>query len=1411
MQKGLIAQNEYSAYFEEAYEKYPSVPQGLLEAVAYTNTRMKHLTNQESCQGLPQYYSIMGLVADGKGYFENSLQKVAERSPYTEEQIIESPRIAILAYAAAYSYEQRNKRLTTRNVAAHQGIVESLGEIPDDGSAHNRYARDQQFYCVLTEMQDPHVGMRMKSRQLFNFESIFGKENYKVLKAPEVKVEKDGVRSIDGDEFTVPGVRAANCTVSKSKADYKPAIWNPANKNNYGSRGGEEVEFITIHTIQGSYASAIAWFRNRNARVSAHYIIRAIDGQVTQMVCEDDKAFHVKTDNAKAIGIEHEGYIEDGAAWYTQEMYRSSARLVNDIAHRRKINTLQTYGGPPTNGVSVLGNTCWKVKGHQHFRGNNHIDPGPFWDWDLYYRMINETPKPTTFTSKKGDIYDSGGASRNHGDQERKTFLIKPKNAFTINLSFKSFELEGTKDKPYDYLDIYDGQDVNGKFLGRYTGEDLPPELIAKSGAVFMEFRSDCQVNKKGWHIEYSARSKNPDCPAPRDLIAKNIFPMGATLSWKSNNQADEYLVYLKRKLEKTWTLYRTSRNYVNVTGLSANGFYQWQAVAVCDGDSSAFIGANFITPNVHRGSKPQQYTIRLNRGRFNDSGGKIAGYGNNENYVYRIIPPDKGKVEMIFSSFDTEDELDQLVIYDGLTPQSKILGTYSGSSIPPTIRSSGNGLTLRFTSDKRSAGKGWLASWKSIGGNGNTGEPDPSPPIVDNGGNNNNTGNNSGTPPDSGNNGGSDNGNTGGNTGGPSTPPITDPDPPLTPSDPPVVIDNSNFDPKLSYHTAAPRTEPDLASSYSKSFTLKFNDKDRSGRGLANRFFTIAQQDGDAYRSHPESGFFNESFDAGLNEDWKSVAGSWSVKQGVLSQTDTKPSNTNLYTALRQTDRDVYVYSWKSKMSGDGNNLRHGLHFFANKPKNPDRGNSYFVWIRDGARDYVEIYKTVNDQFDRKIRKEIQLKSGQVYDYKVIYNPKKGRIEVYVNNKFTASWVDRYPLANGQYISLRSGNCIVSYDDIRVYKSRPSSVKVSVDEGSRSMLKGNGRFQVYSLIVDRNIRWSKEGDAVSQIGTIAAPPAQPDPTPPPTDPDPEPQPTEPEPDPEPAPTEPDPSDPPANTNEIAFKLPHGSSGQTFFLPVDNRLGEWRANEELGFLYEDFSAGRLTQDWTPAKGKWSQENGLLYQSDVGESNCNIYIPVNQKGNQSYLYHFRARFLTEGSNKRFGLHFMAEKGQFEGENGAADNRGDSYLIWFRHHKDKADKVEIYHSEKNIMPGPKRSALLPDQFEPLEWYDIKVLYDAQSGVITTYLENQEVLSWKYSKPAFDKGNFLSLRVGDSQVQFDNIRMYQLAPDTRINLSLGINGMIRGDSRSNTEARVLSINRGNSGKRPWTSLKEEDVKLK
>ena len=59
-------------------------------------------------------------------------------------------------------------------------------------------------------------------------------------------------------------------------------------------------------------------------------MVRSSDGQVTQMVLEAKKAWHVASENPYTIGYEHEGYVSN-AAWYTQALYVGSANLSKDI------------------------------------------------------------------------------------------------------------------------------------------------------------------------------------------------------------------------------------------------------------------------------------------------------------------------------------------------------------------------------------------------------------------------------------------------------------------------------------------------------------------------------------------------------------------------------------------------------------------------------------------------------------------------------------------------------------------------------------------------------------------------------------------------------------------------------------------------------------------------------------------------------------------------------------------------------------------------------------------------------------------------------------------------------------------------------------------------------------------------
>lgn len=152
--------------------------------------------------------------------------------------------------------------------------------------------------------------------------------------------------------------------------DYPGAIWNPASTANYASGRTASVSTVVIHVTQGSYAGTISWFQNPDAQVSAHYVVRSSDGEVTQMVADGDTAWHARSANASSLGIEHEGFVDD-PAWFTDAMYRSSAAITKWLC--------DTYGLAKTRDVIV---------GHSEVPGNDHTDPGPNWDWDHYMSLV---------------------------------------------------------------------------------------------------------------------------------------------------------------------------------------------------------------------------------------------------------------------------------------------------------------------------------------------------------------------------------------------------------------------------------------------------------------------------------------------------------------------------------------------------------------------------------------------------------------------------------------------------------------------------------------------------------------------------------------------------------------------------------------------------------------------------------------------------------------------------------------------------------------------------------------------------------------------------------------------------------------------------------------------------------------
>lgn len=243
-----------------------------------------------------------------------------------------------------------------------------------------------------------------------------------------------------------------------------------------------------------------------------------------------------------------------------------------------------------------------------------------------------------------------------------------------------------------------------------------------------------------------------------------------------------------------------------------------------------------------------------------------------------------------------------------------------------------------------------------------------------------------------------------------------------------------------------APTTQISSAPGWaSQNFNLSFTDADNSGgTGIEKSFYQVLHNNGTEWRANALNGFFNDNFDNAIHPDWTTVSGTWTVNGGYLVQSNQSLSNTNIYAPVTQNLSNRYLYHWQGKIEGTGTNRRAGFHFFCDNPSLSNRGNSYFVWFRLDDQQ-LQFYEVVNDTFTLMNTVACSLNANSLYDYKVFYDRITGKVEVYVNDVFVGSWTDPTPYSNGTHISLRSGNCSYTINDLKVYRSRTSTVQIKV------------------------------------------------------------------------------------------------------------------------------------------------------------------------------------------------------------------------------------------------------------------------------------------------------------------------------------------------------------------------------
>ena len=345
---GPTAATRLDPVFARAGQEF-NVPADLLKSVGYVETRWQMVRGEQEFAGQPAASGIMALRGE-------RLEQGARLAGVSAEAARTRPAANIRAAAALLS-----------SYAAELGI--DRADLAAWGPVVARYSG-----IASQEGQSAYVHA-----------DVYGVLNRGVV-----------VRGADGQvvaSIAARGtIRAARVPVAPRLAagpDYAASIWRPSPNYNARPTGTiGQVGMVIIHDCEGSYSSCWSWLTNSAAQASAHYVVNESGSEISQLVRESDRAWHIAatydctlnssvecwrngySSNHFTVGIEHAGFASQ-TSWPVGQI-DASARLSCDIS--------QAYAIPRDR---------YHFVGHGQLQPYNRTDPGPNWPWTDYLSRIN--------------------------------------------------------------------------------------------------------------------------------------------------------------------------------------------------------------------------------------------------------------------------------------------------------------------------------------------------------------------------------------------------------------------------------------------------------------------------------------------------------------------------------------------------------------------------------------------------------------------------------------------------------------------------------------------------------------------------------------------------------------------------------------------------------------------------------------------------------------------------------------------------------------------------------------------------------------------------------------------------------------------------------------------------------------
>lgn len=364
--------------YSVAAAKY-GVPESVLLAVSYAETRWDDHQGASSTDG---GYGPMHLTAvDPTAVVDLSgKRKVAKaeslRTLYKASELTGLDPVAlrnetaanIEGGAALLASYQRNLGLpvgSDTSAAQWYGAVASYAEASDRATA-SAFADDVYAIMARGAARTTNTGQQV------------------VMPALAVTPDKTQV-----NKLALPaGVQGSSSGVECPESlgcEWLPAPYQDLGGGDYGNHdladrpNTGKIDYIIVHDTEGGWQGTLNLVQDPTY-VSWQYTMRSSDGHTWQHVKADDVAWHAGNwyVNMHSIGIEHEGFAAQGATWYTESLYRNSAKLVRYLAAKNNI---------PLDRAHIIGHDQIPGTIPSTVRGM-HWDPGPYWDWEHYFDLL---------------------------------------------------------------------------------------------------------------------------------------------------------------------------------------------------------------------------------------------------------------------------------------------------------------------------------------------------------------------------------------------------------------------------------------------------------------------------------------------------------------------------------------------------------------------------------------------------------------------------------------------------------------------------------------------------------------------------------------------------------------------------------------------------------------------------------------------------------------------------------------------------------------------------------------------------------------------------------------------------------------------------------------------------------------